>query len=128
MEYAYDFGQILKTLRKEKHMTQTKLGDRLGISKAAVSKYELGLASPPLDILRNMAAIFNVSLDYLCGTEQRDKISVYNLTNEQIDLVIRLVETFRKKNHREQLDHDRSTEEYRILGEITALLCSKKAP
>ena len=44
MEYAYDFGQTLKTLRKEKHMAQTELGNRLGISKAAVSKYEQGVA------------------------------------------------------------------------------------
>lgn len=121
MEYAYDFGQTLKMLRKEKNMTQTELGNRLGISKAAVSKYELGIASPPLDILRTMAAIFNVSLDYLCGTEQREKISVYNLTNEQIDIVNKLVSLFREHNYRNK--NNLSKNDFMILGEIVARLC-----
>lgn len=120
MEYAYDFGQRLKTLRKGKKMTQTELGSRLGISKAAVSKYELGTASPPLDILRTLAAVFNVSLDYLCGTEQREKISVYNLTAEQTDMVKRLVETLREHNYKNR--NNLSEKEFAILGEIVTEL------
>ncbi len=120
MEYAYDFGQTLKTLRKEKNMTQTELGNKLGISKAAVSKYELGVASPPLDVLRTLAAVFNVSLDYLCGTEQREKISVYNLTAEQVDMVNRLVNTLREHNYKNK--NNLSETEFAILGEIVSQL------
>lgn len=121
MEYAYDFGQTLRSLRKQKQMTQTQLGSRLGISKAAVCKYEQGVASPPLDILRTMAAIFNVSLDYLCGTEQREKISVYNLTNEQINIINRLTAVFRERNISSR---SKTTEkEFLIMGEIVSQLC-----
>ena len=120
MEYAYDFGQTLKTLRKENHMTQSELGNKLGISKAAVSKYELGVATPPLDILRTLAAVFNISLDYLCGTEQREKLSVYNLTNEQISVINRLINIFRERNI--GVKSDMSESELLILGEIVALL------
>lgn len=120
MEYAYDFGETLKTLRKDRHMTQTELGNRLGISKAAVSKYELGVASPPLDILRSMSAILNVSLDYLCGTERRDKISVFNLTNEQIIIIDKLTRILRERNT--GIKSELSESELLILGEIVALL------
>lgn len=120
MEYAYDFGQTLKSLRKEKHMTQTELGNRLGISKAAVSKYELGLASPPLDILRTMAAIFNISLDYLCGTEQREKISVYQLTYEQVILVKKFIQTLKEHNKNQNITS--MEQKYLLLGEITTIL------
>ena len=120
MMYAYDFGQTLKMLRKNRHMTQTELGNRLGISKAAVSKYEQGVSSPPLDILRSMAAILNVSLDYLCGTEQRDKISVYNLTNEQINVINKLINILRERNNK--MTNVQSESELIILGEIVSIL------
>ncbi len=116
MEYAYDFGNTLKALRKKKNMTQTELGDKLGISKAAVSKYELGVATPPLDILRTLTAVLNVSLDYLCGTEQREKISVYNLTQQQIDMMTRLADIFREHNYSN--NNQIMQNEYEILGEI----------
>ena len=123
MEYAYDFGQTLKNLRKYKHMTQTELGNRLGISKAAISKYEQGIASPPLDILRSMSAILNVSLDYLCGTEQREKISVYNLTNEQIIVITKLINILRNNNERQK--NSLSESDFLILGEIVSLLYNR---
>lgn len=116
MKYAYDFGQTLKELRKKRNMTQTELGKRLGVTKAAVSKYEQGIASPPLDILRTMASVFNVSLDYLCGTEQREKISVYNLTNEQIELVDRFVNILRDHNYSNR--NKLSDNDLMILGAI----------
>ncbi len=120
MEYAYDFGNTLKALRQKKNMTQTELGDKLGISKAAVSKYELGVATPPLDILRTLTSVLNVSLDYLCGTEQREKISVYNLTQQQIDMMTRLADIFREHNYSN--NNQIMQNEYEILGEIVSEL------
>ena len=120
MEKAYDLGTVLKRLRQQRKMTQTALGERLGLTKAAISKYESGIASPPLETLRAIAVLFNVSMDYLCGTEQREKISVYNLKNEQIAVINRLVSTFRSKN--EQAPLHLSPEDYQLLGKILELL------
>lgn len=120
MKEIYDFGVILKELRRKRNMTQSDLGKRLGLTKAAVSKYESGIAAPPLDTLRSMSALFNVSLDYLCGTEQREKISVYNLTDRQITIVRSLVDLFRENN--KSKDETLSANEYKLLGEILAEL------
>lgn len=57
----------IKELRTAKHLTQEELGNILSIQKAAISKYENGRADPSMDILRKMAALFNVSTDYILG-------------------------------------------------------------
>ena len=120
MSKIYDFGMILKQLRKDKNFTQADLGAKLNLSKTAVSKYENGTATPPLEVLRSLAVIFNVPMDYLCGTEQREKISVYNLTSEQVRIVEKLVTVFRE--HNKVTKREISPECCMLLGEIVAEL------
>ena len=57
----------IKNLRLERGWTQEDLGKLLNVQKAAISKYENGIASPSIDILKTMASLFNVSIDYLLG-------------------------------------------------------------
>lgn len=37
-------GALIRTLRREKHMTQKALAERLGLSDKAVSKWERGVS------------------------------------------------------------------------------------
>lgn len=60
-------AQRLVLLRQEKKMTQEALGKVIGVSKAAISKYEKGLVKPSVTSLWDMADLFNVSVDYLIG-------------------------------------------------------------
>ncbi|MBQ9833132.1 MAG: helix-turn-helix domain-containing protein [Clostridia bacterium] len=62
----------LKELRQLNNMTQDELGERLGIQKAAVSKYETGRVALPPDTLMKLCDIFSVSADYILG---RDKVT-----------------------------------------------------
>lgn len=55
------------SLRKSKHMTQEQLADALGVTFASVSKWERGVSIPELDMLVQMAGIFEVSIDALIG-------------------------------------------------------------
>ena len=50
----------IKELRELNHITQKKLGDLLGISDRAVSKWESGLSKPSGENLISLARIFNV--------------------------------------------------------------------
>jgi Predicted transcriptional regulators len=60
-------------LRKEKHWTLKELGDKLDIRDSTLSQYETGKRNPPLGLLKEIANIFNVSLEYLTrGTDRRD--------------------------------------------------------
>ncbi len=54
-------------LRKENAMTQEQLAEALGVTFAAVSKWERGVATPDLNLIAKMADLFGVSLDALVG-------------------------------------------------------------
>lgn len=88
----HDFYLKLKMLRKEKKITQQQLADRLGITKAMVSAYENGIRLPSYDILIKIAAIFNVSTDFLLGVNTVRNLCVEGLTEHQIELLTALIE------------------------------------
>lgn len=53
----------IKELRELNHITQKQLGDLLGISDRAVSKWESGLSKPSGENLISLARIFNVHVE-----------------------------------------------------------------
>lgn len=62
-------GKKLLNLRKEYKMTQNDVAEILGMSRTSFSKYENGIANPPLQVLRKIATIYNVGLEYLIFDE-----------------------------------------------------------
>ena len=62
-----EFKDRLKQLRKEKKMTQAKLGELLNYGYTAIANYESGRNQPAIADLKKISAIFDVSLDYLLG-------------------------------------------------------------
>ena len=63
-------AQNISRLRKESGMTQERLAETLGVSFAAVSKWERGAATPELGLIVEMADLFGVSVDALLGYEE----------------------------------------------------------
>lgn len=61
------FAQRLKTLRKERGITQQQLADGVGISKGGLSYYENSGRTPDISILERFADFFGVTTDYLLG-------------------------------------------------------------
>ena len=53
----------LKDLRKSKRLNQTELAKRLGVSRQAVSFYEIGARTLPLDCIVPLSKIFEVSVE-----------------------------------------------------------------
>ena len=60
-----EIANRLVALRKEKHLSQEALAEKLGISRQAVSKWERAEASPDTDNLIALAKLYHVSLDEL---------------------------------------------------------------
>lgn len=58
-------GDVIYKLRKEKELTQDQLGSFIGVSTAAVSKWESGISYPDITLLPVLATFFNVSMDTL---------------------------------------------------------------
>lgn len=60
-------GQKIKRLRKQSGMTQEDLADLLHVTRSAVSSWETGVRTPDIYMLRKIANLFGVSLDYIVG-------------------------------------------------------------
>ena len=60
-------NENISKYRKVNKMTQEDLAEALGVTFAAVSKWERGLATPDLELIIQMANIFDVSVDCLVG-------------------------------------------------------------
>ncbi|WP_238403267.1 GNAT family N-acetyltransferase [Paenibacillus mesophilus] len=59
------FQERIKELRSERNMTQQQLGDLLGVTGQAVSKWETGLATPDIMLLPKVAKLFGCTIDSL---------------------------------------------------------------
>lgn len=59
----------LRALRQAAGLTQEELGERIGVQKAAISKYERGQLPIPLKLLMQFCDLFNVSADKLLGRD-----------------------------------------------------------
>ena len=57
----------LRDLREDRDWKQEEVARRIGVKQTTYSKYELGKINVPLDILIQLAEIYQVSLDYLTG-------------------------------------------------------------
>ena len=61
------FGENLKTLRKNKGITQEELAARLNVVRQTVSKWEKGQSVPDSEMLVRLAEIFEVPVSQLLG-------------------------------------------------------------
>lgn len=96
--YYFKFGENLKKLRVSHSLTQKELGDKVGLSKAVVSKYENGLGYPTFEVLIRLASYFNVTTDYLLGVDGAKTIDISGLSDEQTEVLHRLIQVFRDSN------------------------------
>ena len=62
-------GKRILELRKQHNMTQENLAAEMGVSIAAVSKWETGASFPDVLMLCALADFFKVNTDYLLGRE-----------------------------------------------------------
>lgn len=60
----------LIALRKERGITQKKLGEYLGVSRSTVAMWESGKNEPDGEMLVKIAEYFDVSTDYLLGRSE----------------------------------------------------------
>ena len=60
-------GKRLKELREEYNLTQNQCAQALGIHSVTYLHYEKEQREPPLSLLADIAAFYNVTVDYLLG-------------------------------------------------------------
>jgi transcriptional regulator with XRE-family HTH domain len=94
---AKTVGSAIAALRRKAGMTQTDLANRLGISRSAVNSWEMSFSSPSLANIIEMTQLFHVSADYLLSLSDKLTLDISSLTNEEKEVVIRLVQCLEEK-------------------------------
>lgn len=62
-------AENIKTLRRERKMTQEQLAEALGVTAGAVYKWESGQSVPDISLILELADLFDTSTDVLLGYE-----------------------------------------------------------
>ena len=81
-------GQKIKTLRKKADLTQEGLAELLGVSAQAVSKWEVGQASPDLALIAPLCRVFGVTADELLGIGHKTQVLRRSMTNAAKDFFL----------------------------------------
>lgn len=78
-------GERIKDLRTKENLSQSKLANKIGVTKATISQYEIGgIKNIPNDKLQKIATALNTSPQYLLGLPESVKL----YCNPQISDVI----------------------------------------
>lgn len=84
-------GATIAQLRNGKKMTQAELGERIGVSFQAVSKWERGETLPDISLLPGLADALETTIDYLLRSGEstfafKGKIKVSDMIEGLTDL------------------------------------------
>lgn len=74
-----EFSERLKNLRKQAHLTQVDVAEKLGISQPAYASWERGVKKPTQENLVKIAQILNVSVDYLVRNSEEKADGLDNI-------------------------------------------------
>lgn len=88
----------IKALRENRGLTQTDLAKYLGITRSSVNAWEQGISVPSTQYIVELANLFKISTDYLLGRDKMATISVAGLTESDVELIDKLIDTLREKN------------------------------
>lgn len=92
-----DLGQKVRRLRESRDWSQAELARRAGVTKSAISTYELGIRTPSADVVCAFAKVFGVSADYLLGIAERRAVEVEGLSERDEALVRELIASLMEK-------------------------------
>lgn len=89
-----EIGKRIKMLRNSLGMTQDELGEKLGVKKAAIQKYESGgIINLKIETINKLAEVFEVTPAYIMGWDKFDE----EINNDDLKRQIRLAELLSDK-------------------------------
>ena len=88
-------GKFIANCRKEKHLTQEQLAEKLYITDRAVSKWERGLSLPDADKMLELCNILGINVNELLNGE---KIDMKNYEKKTEELLVELAKQDELKN------------------------------
>lgn len=68
-----NFAENFKKYRKQKGVTQENIAEELGVSGQSVSRWEVGICYPDLELLPSIANYFGISIDSLLSNDKESR-------------------------------------------------------
>lgn len=81
------FGEKLQKLRKGRGLSQEQLAAQISVSRQALSKWELGTATPDTENVLQISRIFEVSTDYLLRDDYTDDTPAVSKTSRKVHVI-----------------------------------------
>jgi len=100
---AANVGARLRSLRKERHLTQTELARQIGIQQSDLSRMEKGEYRVSLDNLFKILAVFDLAFDDLFNEEQAAAEPRRALSQEDMQ-ILHLVRQLSDDGRREAME------------------------
>ena len=97
-------GLFLKTLRKEKNMTQEVLAETLNVSSRIVSRWETGSNMPDISLLVELSEFYQVSIPEIIDGERKSE----KMNQEPKETAIKMAEY--SKNSKQYNDTSNNTQ------------------
>lgn len=90
-------SERIRDIRDKNGLTQEELARKMSITRSSVNAWEMGISMPSPENLVRLSDIFNVSTDYILGVDNRETVSIDNLSDEEKKIVYELVKILKKK-------------------------------
>lgn len=100
----------LKKIRKEHHLSQEQLAEKLGVSRQSVSKWESNLAYPEMDKVLQLCKLFDLNMDELLNQDIKEvsdnkqaKININKYIDDFLEYVTKTIDMFSSMSWKEKL-------------------------
>lgn len=80
--------EIFKSLLEERGVTAYQVSKATGISTGSLTDWKKGRSKPKMEKLQKIADYFGVSIDYLCGNEEKDPSPKAEVSDDDIKFAL----------------------------------------
>ena len=78
-------NETIRTLRKNRGLTQEEMAEKLCVSRQAITKWESGLGTPDIVNLEAIAKLFDVTIDELLSSSL--PVGKENMSRTEFDIL-----------------------------------------
>lgn len=88
-------GDRIAQIRKEHALSQEAFGERLGVTRQSISKWESNASIPEVDKLLTISRLYGVSVGWILGEDtEKNPTGEQELTEEQLRMVEKIAEKY----------------------------------
>ena len=91
----------LKACRESLGITKQEAAKRIGISQPAYVRYEAGTRTPSVQVIKEIAKVFNTSVDYLTGKSNHNAPDSIIIEKSDSPVLFNVIEQIRTCDERQ---------------------------